>query len=55
MLIKGENIEETLNKHNFKVEDWEFLESLVAMEGWNGELSDLDRLLARIVNKYGSI
>lgn len=55
MLIKGENIEKTLNKHNFKVEDWEFLESLVSFEGWNGGLDELDKILADIVKKYGSI
>lgn len=55
MLIKGENIEKTLNKHGFKVEDWEFLDALVAMEGWSGGIQELDEVLAEIVTKYGSI
>ena len=49
------NIEKILKKHNFKIEDWEFLEALVAMEGWDGGIDELDGILADIVTKYGSI
>jgi hypothetical protein len=52
MLVNGKNITKVLEKYDFKIEDWDFLETMVSMEGWNGNLNDLDRILADIVNKY---
>lgn len=52
MLVDGKNIEKVLTKHNFKIEDWEFLETIMQVEGWNGTLKDLDRILKRVVERY---